>query len=217
MEEHPAVTALTTTLVVDKTKIAKFDAAEATAFFKGLYTSGKQVLIVESALGFFNTKGLISSLESGNPEWLLIAEHFGIPVSVADRVVLVRATAIRKEIADAVASIKPLYTLAIVPDGWSVGTHLQLRANLIMRTKPNAEGDETRYAIGPKTLLTVWNAAYKFWANLPNAQRTVHRVRAGGGYVETATIYTDRVAIGCQTVRRYELEQIALANSWAFG
>lgn len=211
--EHAAVTELPSGLVVDKAKMATLSAVDMAALFAQLYSPGqaKPVLIVESAGSFFTVRELLKQLDESGPNWGLICEKFGITISDEDRAALLRGNAVRAQI---VAATKGLvaYTFAIVPAGWAVEDKISVKAGIVRRMLDAERGG---YSIGLKTLERVWEGASKWWAKAEGAKRTVYDVRASG-YNRTAEIGDYYVGIGCQRIERYELEQFALSQGWAF-
>ncbi len=70
------------------------------------------------------------------------------------------------------------------------------------------------YYASAADLQRLWNKASKLWSGI--------RESIGGEYMsignhnKTVYYYTDRIEIGCQTIRRWELEQVAVAEGWVF-
>lgn len=217
---HDAVTTLTSGLVVDQAKLNKLPAAELATLLAGVYTSGLPVVIVEDSNKFFSSRNLIDSLESGNTDWPLIAEKFSIELTSADMDTIKRAIEIRKSIIKAAGALKPDYPFTkVIPKGWNLEEYIYFRDNLtIGRRKANLQGDSTTYGIKEAQLLRVWLKASRIWAGKKGRMSdVVGDVKdSSGQYRRNASVYTDRVEIGCQTIRRYELEAIAVAKKWAF-
>lgn len=212
---HAAITVLASGIVVDKAKSDKLSATDLANLFHQVYGAGKPVVIVENANLFFTAKNLFTALESGDSSFQLILEHFKIELQPDELLTINRAVSIRHRIIDAVKSIKPAYTTEKVPVGWVLSEHLQIIGGSVRRDRRNPNGDGTGYEIGLKTLERLWKIASKVWAGDDGAISTVNDVRAGG-YSRTAVVGTTSIALGCQTIRRYEIEQFAIMKGWDF-
>lgn len=214
MIEHAAVTVLASGLVVDKAKMGGLSAVDMAALFAQLYAPGqtKPVVIVESTGAFFTTRELLKQLDESGDHWGLICEKFGITISEDDRAALLRGNAVRAQIVEAAKGVNT-YEFAKVRDGWSVEKNISIKTGVVRRL--DQYGNAGGYSAGVKTLQKIWDGASKYWAKVEGARAHVYDIRASG-YSRTANIYATSVQVGCQPIERFELEQLALHQGWAF-
>lgn len=104
------------------------------------------------------------------------------------------------------------YTFAQVPAGWTLSGNMSLGPTKIKRKIKNADGDGMLFAMTPQDYEKLWLFASKAWAGLD-----VPLVGTFNTYTGKlkATVQDDRVSLGGNYVRRYELEQVAKYRGWA--
>lgn len=211
------VTVLKAGTIVDRAKLNKLKADEMNTVLAAAYTGGATVHIIDNVKTFFDDTALFQALETNSDLLPLILEQRGVTVSEEDMFIVGKYVALVNRLgADLLALIPPPppYTFADVPEGWTVEANLNLGKVSLRRKKSNSQGDGTGYTVGYKGLQTIWNHASKYWAG-QITNRTTPAIRASD-YSRTGYVYDNKVEIGCQTVRRYELEQIALHLGWDF-
>ena len=175
-------------------------------------TSGKKMIVVDMLNEFFGVPNLINAINKGDTETLtVVAEKQGIDVT-EDDLDLINAFGLLKDRFLGLATAKlPPYTFAAVPEGWTVTENLNVGKQSVTRRT-----GETGYSIGVKTLERVWKAASLVWnGDTDPGLRRVNSISASG-YNRDASIKPATVEIGCQTIQRFELEQVALHMGWDF-
>lgn len=204
------VTKLSTAVVVDRVGLQSLKSGDemATAL-ADIYGHGLPVKIVDSAAQFFGSKNLAKVLEdsSKRDELMLILEKRGVMFTEDDSNVVASYQELKKRLFAAPTNPAGVYPFAKVPEGWDVETKLSVQKREISRVG----GD---YSIGHTSLKKVWEAASKVWAGVSDSTR-VGDVRASC-YRRAGVISKNEVAIGCQRILRFELEQLALHLGWAF-
>lgn len=173
---------------------------------------GNRLRVVDNADQFFTAEKLMELIRAKDKDYVLVAENADIEIT-ADHV-----NAIWK--ADAIAAtitkqMTPKYAFEEVPEGWSIGADISLGPTIVRRKRPNSNSDGTSYQISPKRLETLWGVASKRWAGVPGATDNGGAIESQGAR-RNALIGVDRIIIGCQIIRRYEIEQIAKHRGWAF-
>lgn len=171
------------------------------------------LVVVDTAESFFNGPNLIALLKAGDPKCKLIAERFEMKFNNDTVALIMRATEAEAQLLKAATPPVPPYPFAVVPEGWTTAK-LSIGPTQIKRKAENAQGDGTGYSLTPEQVQKVWKTASTRWAagkTSVNADKLVkdHNTR----YI---SVYNDRVAVGCQTIRRYELEQLAKHKDWQF-
>ena len=206
------ITELNSGIVVDRGGLNKLKTVDMAATLAETYAKGKTVVLVDNVGQFFSNTNLFKALE-GNADGLdLILEKRGIELTQDQLDLITNFNNLKGYIQDQIAALTPPpppYPFAVVPDDWSVETHIKFQAKQIKRARGN-----TDYTIGYKTLEKIWTQAAAVWAGNSN-DRQMHGVQAGG-YWRDVNITDNQIQIGCQTIKRYELEQVALERGWAF-
>lgn len=174
-------------------------------------TSGKKMIVVDMLNEFFGVPNLINAINKGDTETLtVVAEKQGIEVSAYDLDLIHAFGALKEKFLSLAKAKLPPYTFAAVPEGWTIAGDLNIGKQSISRRK-----GETGYSIGIKTLERLWQVASAVWNGVEGASRKINSISASG-YNRDGTIKNDHITIGCQTIQRFELEQVALHLGWAF-
>lgn len=215
MTKKTALYVLASGLVADNSVVKGFMPKELDEFVTAISAAGfpsKKLFVVASAAGFFTPDNMISLIKANDDNYKLIAEQLEVPVSDTD------VDAIRR-VEGILTSLKPkapLYPFAQVPDGWSIADDLSILKTAVRRKRINSNGDGSAYAMTRPQLQRIWGLASKLWLKDLGVSHESIRDVSADGYRRRADVYYDRVVIGCQTFRRYELEQLAVHLGWAF-
>lgn len=182
----------------------------------------KTLCVVNGAEDFFTPNNLITLIGAKDAvHYNIVNEALGGFFTPAQLAVLTQQEAIKpKAVADGLVvnlgngpqkHIGP-YQFAIVPNGWSVSNNMSLGPTKIKRKVKNAEGDGALFFMAPGSFEKMWEWASKAWLGLevPNTMK----VSTGVG-VKQATIQDDRISLGGNYIRRYEIEQVAKYRGWA--
>lgn len=206
------VVELSKNFVVQRSVLASGKALVITDLVNNIATSGKKMLVVENLDEFFGVSNLINAVNKGDTEMLtIVAEKQGIEISAYDLDLINAFGALKKKFLDLANEKLPPYAFAAIPEGWTVTENLNIDKRSVSRRK-----GETGYSIGVKTLERVWKVASLVWnGDTDPGLRRVNSISAGG-YNRDALIKPATVEIGCQTIMRFELEQVALHMGWTF-
>lgn len=172
------------------------------------------LFVVDSAESFFNGPNLIALLKAGDPKCKLIAERFEMKLDNNMVALIMKATEIEAQLLKAATLPAPPYPFAEVPDGWTTA-HLSVGPTQVKRKLTNSHGDNTQYFLNPEQLQKLWKIASNRWADGKYSQAYEGNFVKDGG-TRYIRVYGDRVQVGCQTIRRYELEQLAKHKDWQF-
>lgn len=206
-----ATCALSTTIVVDSTKLGQLTVKDQNDLMALVQGTEKKVLVVGNFVSFFNRQALLKALEAGEGDHIeLIAEKLGVKLDETQVSIIMRAAELRAEIA---LTIKPKYDMMNAPDdlavGWSVGNGVNHTIN-VGKQSICRHG----YKMGVQSVKTLWTKASAYWAGHKNASNSGSVLY--DGYHKNFETQMDRVRIGCQSVPRYEFEQLALFMGWDF-
>lgn len=177
-----------------------------------IYGKQKPVIVVDNINKFFSTDNLMRCLESPDHRLHLnaVLEYRGIQLNEIEMAALNGFHSLKSRIAESIQSAKPIYNFEPVPDSWSVERNLKLTHQSICRH------DDSGYSIGYKALETVWKRASRIWAGIDDQSNNDIGSIPASGYRRRALVEDNQVTIGCQSIMRYEIEQVALHLGWEF-
>lgn len=211
-----AVYALNSGTVVDLSVVKTFNVEELTDFLKDdtvcdpgrAFKADVILLVVEKASEFFNSGNMVALIEAGDSKYKLIAEQAGIVLTTNEVDTIRRAKMLRAEIMTKIAQSVPPYPFYELPDGWEVSTKLVINGNIVRR-----KAGLSTYSAGLKTLQRLWLTFSPGWASGIHIASSYFVIYGGDRKVEMTKT---GIIVGCQTIERYELEQLALHQGWKF-
>lgn len=203
------LTVLNSGVVVDQSKLAGLGPEEMSTVMDTAYSFGKNVKFVPNAALFFTPKNLMAMLKEDNQDWVLVADRFNVEISTSELDSIRLAQSIVTRIRKAAEGIKPAYPFANVPAGWTVGANIKVVGSSVKRV-----GHDNSYSIGLMTLQRLWKRVSPYWAG--HVAHIEGVPVTAGGYGRTAVTNKNGVDVGCQNIRRYELEQFAVSQGWDF-
>ena len=197
--------------VVDRQLLNKVKSEDLAAVMAGIYADPKtQVIVVDNVAQFFSTKNLLTALDQNAVELPLILEYRGITLNADDIDVVRQFSEVKQHVMDRIAALTPPpppYPFAEVPEDWDIEAKIKFNTASIRRM------DNTSYSISNKMLKEVWEAAAGHWTGGDKVHRGTLYVRASG-YSNWLEVYDNHIALGCQKIQRFELEQVALRMGW---
>lgn len=207
-------------LVADRSVLIGLTSPEMASVFATLRMSvntKKTLTVIDNGNTFFTSANMLELIKANDDKYRLIAEKAGVTLREEDIQAIQGAEAAKKAIEAAMIPPIPPYPFGPKPANWSVATDLTIttgnRATVRrLRTNPNANG--TGYSISVLQLKRIWAIASVRWKTKTSV-RHIGSISADG-YSRSGTVYDAHVEVGCQTIRRYELEQLALHLNWDF-
>lgn len=203
------VTKLKAGTVIDRAKLNRLNADEMNATLAAAYALKGKVHIIDNVSAFFSDQALFAALRSNDSTLPLILEQRGLTVSEEDLFIIEKFVALETRLrGDLLALIPPAppYPFADVPEDFNIETDILISDRRIRRK------DAGSRSITPKMLQELWNDAAAYWTGNNTSNRHYSRV----DYGTTCTINDDNIRAGCQTIQRYEIEQVALKLGWTF-
>jgi hypothetical protein len=197
---------LTRTVLVDVTKMKALSTTLFAETMASLGAMGKPIRYVSTFDGLATQASILRALQKGEDVSDLIEFRDKEPVTEAQLEILndyVRAYVAASEL------LKPPgqagYPFATVPDGKESLPHLNITTKSVGRA---------HYRISLNQLEKIWNQIREYWAGI-GVKPELEPVRA-----ENSTRYVqkvpDGIRIDCQTLYRWEIEQVAKRLGWAF-
>ena len=207
------ITKLNAGTVVDRAGLNKLKTEEMATTLAELYKDpAVTVLIVDNVHQFFSVKNLMAALDDNSPALPMLLEQKGITLTEEDIDTVRQFSEVKQHILDTIEANKPApppYTFADVPNGWSLENNIVFLTKHIRRKTGN-----TDYKATPGVLKKVWEIAGPHWASGASGRARRNPNLNFNGYWRDAFVYEDRVEIGCQTIKRFELEQVAVHLGW---
>lgn len=207
------ITKLNAGTVVDRAGLNKLKTEEMATTLAELYKDpAVTVLIVDNVQQFFSVKNLMAALDDNSPALPLLLEQKGITLTDEDIDTVRQFSEVKQHILDTLEANKPPappYPFADVPEGWTVESHIRVTKSRVARIKGSGG-----YYVSLKGAERLWRGAAEFWAG--NTTNRDLESASYGGFWREPTVNAKQIDIGCQTINRYELEQLALNQGWAF-
>ena len=204
------VTELNLGIVVERAGLNALKTDEYEKAMADIYSKGKPVRIVDNATKFFSDASLENLLNNPCDDLHLVADKRGITLSITDLATIRAFDDLKKRIREELgATMAGSYVFAEVPDSFSLENYIFSKSYIYRKGK-------STYVIGYKTLEKLWNMASKYWADETKTDRTYVGRIAASGYTNSVYVSPDKVEVGCQTIQRYELEQVAIHMGWEF-
>lgn len=193
-------------IVIQRNTFVGMAGSDMTAKLNQLIAAGRPVRVVESASEFFNDANFMAAVDAGDTDSLqLIAEKRGIQLSGAELSSIAAFVAFKAALKARLDALRPPYEFAELPENWNFD-RIRITAKGVYRA------GNSEYKISLANLERIWKQASRVWSEQDN-NKNLGEVRASG-YNRTGLVRDDRIEIGCQHIRRYELEQLALQQGW---
>lgn len=192
--------------------------------------NNKPLCIVGDAQAYFTPQKLLELIQTDNEQYILVNEALGGFFTEQQIEALGGGNLVKKAIIgaaqkeghqdeDVIVNLggqkvneNQGYSFAHVPPGWTVTGNMSLGPTKIKRKVANNDGDGTLFFMGPKDFEKLWLFASKAWSSADAPIST--KINTGLGF-KTALLHDDKVELGGNYIRRYELEQVAKHRNWA--
>jgi hypothetical protein len=164
-------------------------------------------IFVPNTSEFFSRANLSKELLNQGPFLGMLLEKWGITVSDAELQLIKDFNALKVELTARIDVHKPAYPFAKVPEGFTIEGQFKVTRAGIRRLNGS-------YSVTQAGLKKVFNKAVKAWAE-EKIPSSIRDMQIGGSWRDVTFSMTG-VRIGCQSVDRYELEQMGLHLGWEF-
>lgn len=207
-------------LVLDRSALAGLTKTELDSTVAALRSSPhakKRVTIIDSVASFFSASNMLDLIKANDDSYKLIAEKANVTLRDEQVQAIQAAEAAQKAIETAMIPPIPPYPFAVIPASWSVKTDLIIGTGMragVRRRQSNSSGNGTTYTLSMVQLKRIWAIASVRWMT-ETSLRHLSGINCDG-YTRSASVHPTNVEVGCQTIQRYELEQLALHLNWDF-
>ncbi len=203
---------LPSAVVVDRQVFNKVPTAELPEVIMKIYNArgGATPTFINNLSKFKSREELVKALETNDSTLFLRLELNGIELSVEEFSTVAKFVELKATVDKLLGVPEPIitetgtYTFAKPPEGWD-GSKIKIKTDRITR------GTNT---IGRAAAKKLWDTFSPRWAGDKTARTTVTIV--AGGYSRVASLSGDVIQVGCQKIRRHELEYVARQLGWPF-
>lgn len=203
-----AITFLTNGVVIDRQLLGRMkNDAMAAALAEAYAIAGKrEVIVVSTVSNFSNNDAIAKAIAENDDNLKLMLELRGITLADDDLFIIQKQKELNDRLAGLLVEAKPAYAFAKVPARFNIETSLIIGKTTVKR-------ERNGYTIGLRAAERLWATASAYWAKTNTKS---YQYLNAGGRGRTANIDAKGIKIGCQRIQRYELEQLALNQGWAF-
>lgn len=214
-------------MVLDRSVLVTLQINDVSQTIASIRAAGpKYLCVVDSAEQFFTPATLMALLAAKDKRYLLVNEALGgffteqqlALIGALPGVIKPAAVAEADLIVNLAAPEPGAYTFAKVPEGWSISGNISLGDTRIKRKVNNSDGDGTLFFMSPQDFEKLWIFASECWCAIANGNwaggEPTKFFLTGQGKLK-ATVQDDRISLGGNYIRRYEIEQIAKYRNWA--
>lgn len=194
---------LSAVVLVNAELFRKTSAAQIPATLAEMQTHNKPLQFEDKVISLTHVPTIIDKMVKGEDVSLSL-ELLDVNLSDDEQ----KSLGLFRGVVDKLKSFAPPYPFAEVPPTFNIDEKIKKNPN---GTKLQRAG----HSIGVATAKRIWNTARVHWVSGKQTSKAMGRVSADG-YGRYPQIYPTYVAIGCQTIQRYELEQLALREGWDF-
>ena len=195
---------LSTCILVDANKFRKLPTDELQKFTQQLNEFKKPIEFVESLEEKVTQNKLIKSLFGGKDISYLLEYRNKTPISQEDKNTLELFKQLREKALDIVKIEDFSYPFEETKESIE---------NYHFTTK-TVSRDFNDYRISLSAAEKLWNQVKSYWADLEDSPKNISINVNGSSY--NTVFYENRIVIGYQTIKRWELEQLAVKYNWEF-
>ena len=197
---NPVFKELTISVIVNSVVLRTLKDGELAATMAAIYALGKPVVLVSDILEYTSPSRIKKHIDAGTikPEQL---EYFmARELTAEDQAIIDNYFSARKAFNNLLSLVDVIYPFAEVPDNKNID-YIEVGTNKLTRIGNS---------ISINSFKKIWLKARDYWTGeVPNKPRGFS-VEQIGGYSRDVTFSKTDVTIGCTTVPRWEVEQLAV-------
>lgn len=198
---HKTVTVLTSAVIVDVGQFKKLNALQYAEAYKTITDANKPVKFIADMRDYTDEERINKNITEGKflPEHMEL--YLGRPMTDAEEKSI-------NTLAAAMATVKKLLVgdavlyknFAPVPLNQDIGATVKFEKDQIVRNNYSASHEACR---------RIWTKVSRHWTNKTTGRFLV-RASMSGSTGRAVVVYDDRIEIGCQSISRWQVEQIAI-------
>lgn len=203
---NPVFKELNISVIVNSVVLRTLKDSELAATMAAIYALGKPVVLVSDILEYTSASRIKKHIDADTikPEQL---EYFmARTLTDEDHSVITNYFNARKDLNTLLNLVEVVYPFAKVPDNENID-HIEISANKITRIGNSISIDSFK---------RIWLKARPYWAGEVTTKPRSFSVQQIDGYGREVTFSKTDVTIGCTTIPRYEIEQLALRLELSF-
>lgn len=204
--QKPIYKVLSDCIIVDQTKYRNASPDVWTEINNSARETQLDIVYVGDMKPYTLKNKILENAINGNLTMRHVEYFLDRPVEDSERALVSQFLEAHEKVSKLLDKPVPSYVFAEIPAGHNI-EHISFKKDRMSRYG---------YDIGYKTAQKVWETAQPFWHSIESGEEIAQsniEIRANSGY-RTVKFKKDCVEIGCQTIPRWEVEQIALKQGW---
>ena len=197
---NPVFKELTISVIVNSVVLRTLKDGELAATMAAIYALGKPVVLVSDILEYTNASRIKKHIDAGTIKPDQLEYFMARELTAEDQAIIDNYFSARKAFNNLLSLVDVIYPFAEVPVNKNID-YIEIGANKITRI-----GN----AISIDSFKRIWLKARPYWTGEVTTKPRGFSVQQIGGYSRDVTFSKTDVTIGCTTIPRYEIEQLAL-------
>lgn len=197
---------LTNSVVVDSAKLRLLKDKELSTTMDLIYSLNKKIELVSDIAEYTNGFRIKKHIEAGTITSNQLEYYMNRQISSEENLIIQNYLDAKHQLNTLLSTVPSLYNFAEVPAGHNID-HI-VADNDSVRRHSNA--------ISMASFVKIWTKARPYWNHETTTKPRSFSVRQLGGYDKQVSISKEDVTIGCTTIPRYEIEQLALRLELSF-
>lgn len=197
---NPVFKELNISVVVNAVALRTLKDAELATTMAAIYQSGKPVVLTSDIADFSNATRIKKHIDAGTIKPEQLEYYMARALTAEDQAVITNYFNARKDLNALLNLVEVVYPFAEIPRGRDI-EHIVVTANKLTRENNAISIDDFK---------KIWVRAYKFWSGDSTVRPRTFNVQQIGGYGREVNIKKTELSIGCTTIPRWEVEQLAV-------
>ena len=203
---NPVFKELTTSVIVNSVVLRTLKDDELAATMAAIYALGKPVVLASDILEYTSASRIKKHIDAGTIKPAQLEYYMARELTAEDQAIIDNYFSACKAFNNLLSLVEVVYPFAEVPANKNVD-YIEIGANKITRI-----GN----AISIDSFKRIWLKARPYWAGEVTTKPRSFSVQQIGTYSREVLFSKTDVTIGCTTIPRYEIEQLALRLELSF-
>lgn len=197
---------LTNAVIVNSVSLRSLKDAELANTMATIYSLNKPVKVISDIAEYNNGFRIKKHIEAGTITAEQLEYCLDRQIEPAETLIIQNYLNAKQQLNTLLSYIPASYVFAEVPTG----------ANIEHITTTDTSVKRQSYSISMVSFIKIWNKARAYWNEEVATKPRSFSIRQLGGYDRSVSIDKENVTIGCTTIPRYEIEQLALRLELSF-